>query len=185
MNLNTKQKICGFIAHRVLGWKLDGEVPHDLDKFLFVALPHTSNWDFVLGWLVAQGQGLELSIFAKDTFYRWPLNYACDFFGVRPINRRERTNFVDSLVEEYRQADKLVAVITPEGTRSLVETVKSGYYYIAKNADIPIVLAGADYPTKTVELTKPRMALESFEQDCADLIAFCKTKRGKHVEKSF
>ena len=100
-----KQKVCQFILFKLFGWRIVGATPAEL-KYLFVAVPHTSNWDFFYGWLAIQALGLDVKIFAKDVFFIWPINYVCAFLGVFPVNRRKRTNFVDSVAEELDQADK-------------------------------------------------------------------------------
>jgi len=180
----VKQKICRYILFKLLGWRLIGEPPQE-EKYLFVGLPHTSNWDFVFGWLAIQALDLEVKIFAKDVFFIFPLNYVCRFFGVLPVNRRKSTNFVDSVAEKFEQSDRLRLLITPEGTRSLQQTLKSGYYYLAKKAKIPIVVAGPNFKEKTFTVLPPREPLATFEEDQRQVIAFCKTQHGWYPEKTF
>ncbi len=179
-----KQKICHYILFKLLGWRLIGEPPAD-DKFLFVGVPHTSNWDFVYGWLAIQALDLNVKIFAKDVFFIFPLNYLCRFLGVLPVNRRKSTNFVDSVAEKFDETDGLRLLITPEGTRSFQPTLKSGYYYLAQKADIPIVVAGPNFKDKTFTILPPRGPLATFEEDQAQVIEFCKTQHGRYPEKTF
>ncbi len=179
-----KRRICYFILFKLLGWRLVGEPPAD-KKYLFVAVPHTSNWDFVYGWLAINALDLNVKIFAKDVFFVWPLNYVCQFLGVLPVNRRKSTNFVDSVAERFEQSDSLRLLITPEGTRSYQETLKSGYYYLAKKAGIPIVVAGPNFKDKTFTILPPRPPLPNFQLDQAQVIAFCKTQYGRHPDQSF
>jgi len=178
------QKLCSFIIFRLLGWKVVGEPPRQ-KKFLLVGLPHTSNWDFLVAWLAITGLGLKTNIFAKDVYHTWPLNYVCHFFGVLPVNRRESTGFVDSVVRQYNEADTLRMVIAPEGTRKYTSKLKSGYYHIAKNANIPIVVAGPNYREKKYVFMPARMALDNFVDDQKNLIEFSKTIDGKHPKNSF
>jgi len=161
-----------------------GELPKE-PQYLFVAIPHTSNWDFVIGWLAITGLGLDVKIFAKDVFYTWPLNYICDFLGVLPVNRRISTNFVDSVAEKFSQNGQLKALITPEGTRGFTPKLKSGYYYLAKKTGVPIVVAGPHYKQKTFTLLPARHPMRTFEQDEAEIIEFCKTQYGKRPEDTF
>ena len=179
-----KQKFCSYILFKLLGWSLIGEPPKD-EKYLFVAVPHTSNWDFVYGWLAIHALNLDVKIFAKDVFFIWPLNYLCHFLGVLPVNRRKSTNFVDSVAERFEQSERLRLLITPEGTRSFKSTLKSGYYYLAKKAEIPIVVAGPNFKDKTFTIQPPRGPLASFEEDQAQVIEFCKTQHGRYPEKTF
>ena len=178
------QKICAFILFRVLGWKVIGEPPRQ-KKFLLVGLPHTSNWDFLIATLAVSAMELKTKIFAKDVYHTWPLNYACKLFGVLPVNRRESTGFVDSVAQQYIEADTLRSIIAPEGTRKYTPRLKSGYYYIAKKADIPIIVAGPNYKEKTYVFMPARKAMDTYEEDEQNLIDFCKNLRGKKPENSF
>lgn len=179
-----KQKICHYILFKLLGWRLIGEPPV-AEKYLFVGVPHTSNWDFLYGWLAIQALNLEVKIFAKDVFFVFPLNYVCRFLGVLPVNRRKSTNFVDSVAEKFEESDSLRLLITPEGTRSFQSTLRSGYYYLAKKANIPIVVAGPNFKDKTFTILPARGPLASFQEDQAQVIEFCKTQYGRHPEKTF
>ena len=178
------QKIASFILFRIMGWKVIGDPPRE-KKFLLVGLPHTSNWDFLIAWLAVTAMDLGTTIFAKDVYHTWPLNYFCKMFGVLPVNRRESTGFVDSVAQQYIEADTLRSIIAPEGTRKYTPNLKSGYYFIAKKAGIPLVVAGPNYEDKTYVFMPARKALETYEEDEQDLISFCKNLRGKHPENSF
>jgi 1-acyl-sn-glycerol-3-phosphate acyltransferase len=167
-----------------LGWRVIGEPPAE-EKYLFVALPHTSNWDFVYGWLAIHALGLDVKIFAKDVFFVWPLNYLCQFLGVLPVNRRKSTNFVDSVAERFDNSTRLRLLITPEGTRSFKTTLKSGYYHLARKANVPIVVAGPNFKDKTFTILAPRGPMATFKEDEAQVIEFCKTQHGKYPEKTF
>ena len=179
-----KQKICHYIMFKLLGWRMIGESPTE-PKYIFVGVPHTSNWDFFYGWLAIQALDLNVKIFAKDVFFIWPINYVCGFLGVLPVNRRKRTNFVDSIAEQLDQADELRFLITPEGTRTYQPTLKSGYYHLAKKANVPIVLAGPNFGEKTFTIMPSRMPLATFSEDQAQVIAFCKTQHAYHPENTF
>lgn len=179
-----KQKICQFILFNLLGWRVNGAPPAEL-KYIFVAVPHTSNWDFLYGWLAIQALDLDVKIFAKDAYFTWPLNYLCAFFGVLPVNRRKRSNFVDSIAEKIECAEKLRLLIAPEGTRSLKSTLKSGYYHLAKKAGVPIVVAGPNFADKTFNVMPAREPMTTFDEDQEQVIAFCKTQHAYHPENTF
>lgn len=178
------QKLCYFIFFKCLGWRMIGQKPN-VDKYIFVAAPHTSNWDFIYGWLAINSLGLNVKIFAKDNYYRWPIRWACDLLGVMPVNRQGNTNFVDAVVWYFNQYDKLGILITPEGTRSLSKGLKSGYYHIAKKANAWIIVSGPNFKDKTFTLNAPRRPLTSFAEDEADVIAFCKMQVGKNPASTF
>jgi len=185
MKETRSQNIYKFIFYKLFGWHVRGVVPYDVKKYLFIGIPHTSNWDFLYAWLAIKALGLDVKIFVKDAFFVWPLTYACRFFGVAPVNRRESTNFVDSIARQFDEADRLAAVITPEGTRQYQAKLKSGYYYLAKKANASIVLAGIDYDTKSITLVKARPPMETFEEDAANLEAFTKTVTAYCPERTF
>ncbi|MEO0367277.1 MAG: 1-acyl-sn-glycerol-3-phosphate acyltransferase [Pseudomonadota bacterium] len=178
------QKFCHFVIFRVLGWKMIG-TPPQLKKYLFVALPHTSNWDFVIGWMVSVALGLNLRIFVKDVFFVWPINHVCHWLGLLPVNRRESTNFTESVAEIFASADELHALITPEGTRAFQPNLKSGYYHLAKKAGIKIVVAGPHFGDKTFTFTEPRDPLPTFEEDAAQVIEFCRSQQGYYPDRTF
>ena len=179
------QKLCHWIFFRLLGWRMIGDVPRGVPKYLFVAVPHTSNWDFLYGWMAIQALELNVKIFVKDVFFFWPLCYVCRSLGLLPVNRRESTNFVESVASEFEKKERLAALITPEGTRSRVEELKSGYYFLAKKAKVPIVVAGPNYRDKTLTLLPPRPPRDTFEEDQAEIIAFSRTMYGKRPENTF
>lgn len=178
------QKFCYFVIFKVFGWRMIG-TPPSIKKYLFVALPHTSNWDFLIGWMVSQALGLNLRIFVKDGYFFWPANHVCKWFGLIPINRRESTNFTDAMAKRFASEDELHALITPEGTRGFQPELKSGYYHLAKKAGIKIVVAGPHFGNKTFTLSEPRDPLPTFEEDAAAVIAFCKTQQGLRPEFTY
>lgn len=177
-------KLCRLILFKWLGWRIEGQVPED-KKYIFAGIGHTSNWDFIYGWMVIKALDLEVTIFAKDVFFFWPASVVCRWLGVAPVNRRESTNFVDGVAKQLRAAEEMIVLIAPEGTRSLNKKLKSGYYYIAKQAEIPIVAAGPDYKNKVVKIMQARAPMESFEKDAAQLEEFCKVLSGYYPEKTF
>jgi len=172
------------LFYKCLGWRRIGKVP-TVEKYILVAIPHTSNWDFVYGWLAIQSLGLNVKIFVKDVYYRWPIRWACDALGVIPVNRDKNTDFVDSVAANFENNDELAILITPEGTRSKAEGLKSGYYYIAQKSSAWIVVSGPNFKDKTFTFTEPRRPLASFEEDQAQVIEFCKTQVGKRPHETF
>jgi len=179
-----KQKFCRWVLFKLLGWRIIGEPPTE-KKYIFVGVPHTSNWDFLYGWLAIHALDLDVKIFAKDIFFIWPLNHVCAFLGVLPVNRRKSTNFVDSVAEKLADSDKLRLLITPEGTRSYQSTLKSGYYHLARKAKVPIVVAGPDFAEKTFTILPARGPLASFALDQAQVIEFGRSLHPYHPENTF
>lgn len=125
------------------GWRLVGELP-DAPRYVIIAAPHTSNWDFVLMVLAVFEAGIGLHWMGKHSLFRGPFGRLMRWLGGIAIDRRRAGNAVAAMVEKFRQREKLVLVITPEGTRSRVERWKTGFYHIAHAADVPIMLVYVD-----------------------------------------
>jgi 1-acyl-sn-glycerol-3-phosphate acyltransferase len=134
-----------------MGWTLL-ELPERPAKAVVIGYPHTSNWDFPMALIGLAALGLDSRWVGKDTLFdgwRGPIMRS---LGGIPVNRRERTGFVDKLTEEFQHHERFHLVMAPEGTRSLTEGWKSGFYRIAIAAQVPVILATVDYPRREVGL---------------------------------
>ncbi len=147
-----------------MGWRIDGSLP-DLPKFVVIVAPHTSNWDFVVGFAVYLAIEIEASWLGKHTLFRWPAGPLFRHFGGIPVVRTQATNVVDLHVDEFRRRDRLVFVIAPEGTRRKTSGWKSGYYRIAVGAQVPIVPVALDFGTRTVRFFPPFAPTGNHEAD--------------------
>jgi 1-acyl-sn-glycerol-3-phosphate acyltransferase len=135
----------------LLGWRVD-VVPLPGPKGVIIVYPHTSNWDFPLGYLAKMAAGLRVKWVGKDSLFRWPLGGLLRRMGGIPVNRRERTGLVEQLRREMDRRDEAWLVIAPEGTRSFGDHWKSGFWHIALAAGVPVGLAFIDYPRRSVGL---------------------------------
>lgn len=135
---------------KIMGWKVvfDKAELDKLRKAVVVGAPHTSNWDFPLMLLGVLEMGLPVNWIGKHTLFKWPLGAVMRFLGGIPLHRKQSKNFVDAVVEQFELAEEMVLVIAPEGTRKPVERWKSGFYHMAYNAKVPIILAYVDYAKK-------------------------------------
>ena len=129
------------------GWNLVGDEP-PFAKFLAIAAPHTSNWDFVVFLGVARHFRIPARVIGKHSLVRWPFGSVMRRLGVIPVERDTGQGLVAQMVEEYRTADRMALVIAPEGTRRTAEHWRSGFYRIAAAAGVPIVLTFLDYRNK-------------------------------------
>ena len=170
------------MLYKLFGWKLEGEIPRHVPQLVFVCLPHTSYWDFIFVVLFVKAENIKATIFGKDGFYFFPLTLGYKFFRVVPIKRNQKDNFVQQAAKLYTDGKPLWTAMAPEGTRSKMKNLKSGYYYLAKTADIPIVPVGLDFKSKSVVFATPRKVLESFELDEKSLLEFSRRFSGKHPE---
>jgi 1-acyl-sn-glycerol-3-phosphate acyltransferase len=132
---------------RISGWKMVGQVP-DIRKAVFIAAPHTSNWDGF--WLLIYKVAIDVDVrfLAKDTLFWWPLGSILTALGAMPIDRSDATSIVPQLVDAFETEDRLFLALAPEGTRKWMPYWKTGFHRIAKAADVPIVLAFIDYRKK-------------------------------------
>ena len=132
-----------------LGWTLV-DSPDRPPRAVLVAYPHTSNWDGVYALLVKLALGLDAHWVGKDSLFRWPFGGLLRRLGGVPVDRRRRNGFVDQMAAEFGQRQHFKLVIAPEGTRALTAGWKSGFYRIALEAGVPVVLTTVDYARREV-----------------------------------
>lgn len=133
---------------KLVGWTVESEVPAGVDKFVIIAAPHTSNWDFPITIAVAAMIDMKFYFVGKHTMFRRPFGGLFRRLGGIPVDRRKSRNFVDQIADAFAQADRMALGIAAEGTRSKRDYWKSGFYYIAHAAGVPIALGYLDYKTK-------------------------------------
>ncbi len=152
------------------GWTVTGEIP-DLPKMVMIVAPHTSNWDFLTGVWVKLALRIEVRFLAKHTLFHWPVGPFLRWLGGIAVDRHAAAGFVDETACAMREADKMVVVVAPEGTRRRAERWKSGFYRIALTAGAPILLAGFDYPRKAVFFGPLFRPTGDYERDLAAIRA--------------
>ncbi|WP_426416186.1 lysophospholipid acyltransferase family protein [Aestuariirhabdus sp. LZHN29] len=180
----VKQLFIGlsWCVFKLLGWKLKGEIPKER-KFVLIAVPHTSNWDFPLTIGLAFLFGFKLYWMGKDSLFWGPAGPIMKWFGGIPIDRSRANNMVEQVVEAFRVSDELVVTIPPEGTRSRVDRWKTGFYYIASGAEVPIGLGFLDYATKTGGFGPTFYPTGDIDQDIIDIRRFYADMRGKNSDQ--
>jgi len=134
---------------KILGWKIDVSVPKGISKAVVVMAPHTSNWDFIIGRLAFYLMDIKACFLIKKELFFFPLGFILRWLGALPVDRKSNNNMVQQAVELFANNEALYLVFTPEGTRSANSNWKKGFYFIAQNAKVPIVLAYIDYRKKT------------------------------------
>jgi len=136
---------------KLLGWKLI-DLPQHPPKAVVIGYPHTSNWDFPFGLLAIAALDVEATWVGKDTLFRYGCGALMRALGGIPVNRRERTGFVELMVGEFRRREHFLLLIATEGTRSLQPGWKSGFYRIAMAAGVPVLVGMIDYPRREIGL---------------------------------
>lgn len=132
---------------RSMGWRLSGAKP-DINRYVLIAAPHTSNWDFPLMLLFAAAFDIKITWMAKHTLFYPPAGWIMRALGGMPIIRHKNQNVVESMVNAFQEASELVLVVPTEGTRARAERWKSGFYHIARQAAVPIVPSFLDFGRK-------------------------------------
>lgn len=133
---------------RWLGWRIEGRLPN-VPKQVVVIAPHTSNWDFLIGFLVYLALRMEAVWFGKHTLFRWPFGVVLRHFGGIPIDRARAANVVEAYVAEFARRERMLLALAPEGTRKRAEW-KTGFHRIARAAGVPIAPAAIDFGRRTV-----------------------------------
>ncbi|MBI3789285.1 MAG: lysophospholipid acyltransferase family protein [Gemmatimonadetes bacterium] len=162
---------------RLAGWKVEGQLP-DLPKYVLIGAPHTSNWDFILFLWAQAALRFSPTWLGKHTIFFWPLGVLWRRLGGVPVERGARLNVVDQVVERFNAADRMILVISPEGTRRKTRAWKSGFYHIARGAGVPVVPGSLDFPTRTVRIGTPVYLTGDMEVDLAPFRAFYASARG-------
>lgn len=170
-----------FIYYRLLRWKANMTVPY-YDKCVICAAPHTSNWDLFIGKLFYAVMGRKASFMMKKEWFFFPLGLIFKAMGGIPVDRQRKTSLVDQMAERFAQSKQFHLAITPEGTRKPNPEWKKGFYYIALKAQVPIVLIGIDYPSRTIAATRSLMPSGDIDKDMKEIKQHFKQFRGKNPE---
>lgn len=156
--------LASLIFHRLLGWSLVGSFPN-LDRCVIAVAPHTSWVDFPLGLLVRSVMGIKINYVGKDSLFRPPFGWFFRWTGGAPVNRSASSDTVHAVADIFRQRKVFRLALAPEGTRKKVERWRTGFYYIALAAGVPIILVAFDFGTKQVRISEPRIPTGNFEAD--------------------
>lgn len=164
------------------GWTVEGRAPEPR-KFVVIAAPHTSNWDFLYFIGATEGLNLDLSFVGKKSLFRWPFARLMSDMGGVPVDRGKSTNYVEAMVAEFNRRTEFMLTIAPEGTRGKTAGWKSGFYYIALGAKVPLVCGFMDYKRKAVGLGMTLWPSGDYEADLKKLLAYYATHTPKFPER--
>lgn len=141
-------KLLSKVIFLITGWKVKGGLPAGVKKCILVGAPHTSNFDFIYGMCGLTLLGIKLRFLAKKELFKFPLGWLLTGLGGIPVDRSKKNSMVDAIAELFESHNELVVMVPPEGTRKKVERWRTGFYYSALKAGVPIVLGYLDYKTK-------------------------------------
>ncbi|MGD9992702.1 MAG: 1-acyl-sn-glycerol-3-phosphate acyltransferase [Salinivirgaceae bacterium] len=174
-----------YLLMRLGGWRYIGEAPRD-KKFVVIAVPHTSMWDFVWGKFAFSSKGVNPVIFIKRESFFFPLGILLRWLGARPVNRgRGAVGLVDQVIHYFNTSDTFQVCITPEGTRDLESKWKKGFYFIAQKTGVPIYLGIIDYKNKILTIGDKLIPSGNVEEDMALIREYYKrhNPQAKYPEK--
>jgi 1-acyl-sn-glycerol-3-phosphate acyltransferase len=161
----VKRQLYQFIFFRLLGWKIKGAIPNEVKKCVMMVMPHTSNYDFFLGLFTRGILNQEMNFVGKKELFVFPFGYYFKSIGGAPIDRSGGKNVVDAIVDIFTSRTVFRLAIAPEGTRKKVSELKTGFYYIALKANVPIVPVAFDYGTKEVRIGNPVTITGDYDSD--------------------
>lgn len=172
----------GFL--KATGWKIQGQLPADGRKSVLIAAPHTSNWDLPYTLMVAFALRLNVYWMGKQSIFKPPFRRLMLWLGGIPIQRESSNNVVEASIVAIQKADGPVQLIVPpEGTRSKARYWKTGFYYIALGAQVPIVMAYMDYARKESGLGPVFEPTGDIEADMEKIQAFYAPFKGKNPDQ--
>lgn len=165
-----------------LGWEVEGTIP-SVPKYVLVAAPHTTNWDLPItlgvGWVL----GIVPAWAGKHTLFEGPFGWFFRGLGGVSIDRRKKLDQVQQLVEMFSARDEMILIIAPEGTRGHTAYWKSGFYWVARGARVPIALGYLDYARRRGGISEPFMPSDNIEDDVERIRTFYANVTGKHPER--
>jgi len=167
-----------------MGWKIEGSFDPSIKKAVVIVVPHTSWHDFYIGAFARKLLKTEINYIAKKELFQPPFGWYFKWMGGAPLDRTPGQNKVEAIAQIFNEKEEFRLAMSPEGTRKKVLTWKTGYYYIALMANVPIICVAFDYSTKRVIINKPFYPSGNLEEDTERLRSFYKGIVGKKKEFS-
>ncbi len=182
--VNTLLRVLSIGFLKFTGWKVEGELPANGQKCVLIAAPHTSNWDLPYTLMVAFVLHLNIYWMGKRQLFQFPFRTIMMWLGGIPVTRESSNNLVAASIEAMKNAQgPLQLVVPPEGTRGKNRYWKTGFYYIAVGAQVPIVMAYMDYERKVSGLGPVFHPTGDIEADMVAIKAFYAPFKGKNADQ--
>ena len=169
-----------FVFFKLFGWSITGDVPRGINKFIIVVAPHSSNLDFFVGLFVRAILNFKCGFLGKQELFRFPFGILFRSLGGYPVDRKSSHKLVDQVVELVKQEKRFAIAVTPEGTRKQVTKWKTGFYYIALKANIPLVMASIDYGKRNVKFSEPVYLTGNAAADALVINNYFKDTKGRN-----
>jgi len=175
--------IARLLFFKISGWKLEGTIGPSVKKCIIIIAPHTSWYDFYLGVLVRKILDIHIDFVAKAELFKSPFGWYFRWVGGTSLDRTSNQNKVEAIAQIFKTREVFRLALSPEGTRKKTERWRTGFYYIAKIAQVPIIMVSFDYGTKTVKFSEPFYTTGNLEKDFPEIEGFYKDVMGKVPEK--
>ncbi|WP_460218770.1 1-acyl-sn-glycerol-3-phosphate acyltransferase [Psychroserpens sp. MEBiC05023] len=176
-----------FIYFKLWGWNITGNTNFSKDtikKAVIIAVPHTSWYDFLIGILLRKVSNVKTNFVGKKELFTWPFGYYFRAVGGAPLDRTSGQNKVEAIAKLFEGKDEFRLTLAPEGTRKKVEHWKTGFYYIAKTANVPIIMFTLDFENKQNHVSEPFYPTDDVDADFKFMKSFYKGVVGKKPEYS-
>ena len=180
--VNTVMRWISLGILRLLGWRVHGQAP-DIKKYVLIAAPHTSNWDFPFTLMVCFALRLRVYWMGKASLFPPGLGPVMRWLGGIPVNREKSGNLVQATIDAFTHAERLTVIVPPEGTRDKVSQWKTGFYYIALGAKVPILLGFLDFKDKVGGVAHLFHPTGDIELDMRTIKEFYRGYTGKHPQQ--
>jgi len=180
-----RKRLYEFIFFKIMGWKLIGTISPEVKKCVLMVMPHTCNFDFFIGLFCRGIINLEMNFVGKKELFTFPFGYYFKSIGGAPLDRSGGKNNVDATVDVFNSREVFRMAIAPEGTRKKVTQLRTGFYFIAHKAGVPIIPVAFDYGKKEVKIGAPFITTGNYEEDMKIILAHFKGVQGRFPEKQF
>nr|WP_315486260.1 lysophospholipid acyltransferase family protein [uncultured Undibacterium sp.] len=180
--INTLMRWISAMILRLLGWRVDGTAAN-VQKCVLIAAPHTSNWDFPIALMLCFVLRLDVYWMGKASLFPPVLGAIMRWLGGIPVDRSQSGNLVQGTIDAFTRSDKLLVIVPPEGTRDKVTRWKTGFYYIAVGADVPLGLAYVDFKEKIGGVGKLFYPCGNIEEDMILIKQFYANFSGKNPQQ--
>ena len=176
------RRLARFIYFKLLGWNSVGNIDfsqNTVKKAVIIAAPHTSWHDFYMGVLLRKIAGVKTNFVGKKELFKWPFGYYFRAVGGKPLDRTSGQNKVEAITKLFEGEEEFRLTLAPEGTRKKVEKWKTGFYYIAKAAKVPIIMFTLDFKNKQNKISEPFYPTDDIEADFKFMRSFYEGVEGK------
>ena len=180
-----KKRIYKWIFCNLMGWKIEGVFNEEIKKSVLMVMPHTSWHDFYVAIICRGAVGSEINWIGKKELFRFPFSYFFKYLGGTPLDRTGGLNKVESIAAIFETRETFRLGLSPEGTRKKVEVLKTGFYYIAIKANVPIIPVSINFEKKVVDFGNPFNPTGNIESDLQILNKHFVDAKGKIPENGY